>query len=162
MNQVEFKIHKACVDYLKQRVWKGNKLIHVGNPAFENLLVIHIPNAQHDGSDEASANGFFLKQMGIEPGAYDFLFFWPHRNAAAYDVKQPDEGKLSTAQKKFREKWRLCGYPSAWGTSVEHMRDTLIEWGAKCRIHCTRKVDIRTKEEKFRDIFNLYAPRPPK
>lgn len=158
MQHDEFKIHKACVDYLKQRVWKGNKLVHEGRPAFESLLIIHIANQVQDGSDEAATIGFFLKQMGVEPGAYDFLFFWPHRQGLAYDVKEPKKGKLSPAQIRFRHKWENIGYPSAWGTSVKHMRDTLIKHGAKCRIFDLIEPDLRTDKEKKDDAFNFCKP----
>lgn len=156
MNQQEFKIHKACIDYLDQRVWKGNKLIHRGNPAFENLIFLHVPNQGH--SEDAASEGFFLKQLGVIPGAYDILLFWPYRMAGAYDVKRPDVKTLSTPQKRFRERWERCGYPSAWGTSPAHLRDTLIGWGAKCMVHAVKQVDLRTFDERKDDAFDFFAP----
>lgn len=155
MEQNEYPIHKAMIDYLDQRVWKGNKIIHRGNPAFENLLFLHIANQGH--GEDAAAEGFFLKQLGVVPGAYDLLLFWPHRMAGAYDAKAPG-GHLTTPQKRFRERWERCGFPSSWGASTEHLRDTLIGWGAKCLIHATKKVDLRTDDEKHRDAFNFYKP----
>lgn len=159
MNQIEYRIHKACVDYLEQRVWQGNKLVSKGNPAFENLLFFHVPNQQH-GNDSAST-GFFLKQMGVLPGAYDFLFFWHGRGAAAFDVKAPNDGSLSTAQKKFRERFERCGFPTGWGTSVASLRDALIGWGAKCVNPHVREPDLRTDTQKKSDAFAFYA-RPQK
>lgn len=156
MEQNEYPIHKAMIDYLDQRVWKGNKIIAKGNPAFENLLFLHIPNQGH--GEDAATQGFFLKQLGVVPGAFDLLLFWPNRMAGAYDAKAPG-GYLTGAQQKFRARWHLCGFPSAWGTSTEHLRDTLIGWGAKCNIHCTKKVDLRTFDEKKAAVFDLYAPK---
>lgn len=156
MQQYEYPIHKAMIDYLDGRVWKGNKIIHRGNPAFENLLFFHIPNQGH--GENAASEGFFLKQLGVVAGAYDLLFFWPPRMAGAYDAKAPG-GSLKTPQKRFREQWERCGFPSAWGTSTEHLRDTLIGWGAKCMNHSVKRVDLRSWEEKCQDAFNLYAPR---
>ncbi len=158
MDQKEFKIHKGMVDYLKQRVWKGNKIVHEGNPAFQDLVIIHIPNAIHtDDEAENAKQGLFRKMMGVDAGAYDFIFGIKGHPPLAYDVKAPG-GYLETSQKRFREKWERCGYPSAWGTTTEHLRDTLIGWGAKCMIHATRQIDLRTPDEKKKQIFDLYAP----
>jgi hypothetical protein len=158
MDQTEWKIHRADVDYLYQRVWKGNKIIHTGNPAFEDLVIIHIPNAIHtDDEAENARQGLFRKMMGVEAGAYDFIFGIPRHMPLAYDVKAPG-GFLEAPQKRFREKWERCGYPSAWGTSPEHLRDTLIKHGAICKVFCVKPVDLRTKEEKFKDMYDFQKP----
>lgn len=158
MEQSEFRIHKACVDYLEQRVWQGNKLIHRGNPAFEDLLFFHVANQGH--SKDSASEGFFLKQLGVLPGAYDLMFFWGGRNAGCIDIKDKS-GHLSSSQQKFRSRWERCGFPSASVTTVTGMRDKLIEWGAKCVIHAVREPDTRTFAEKKKDAFDFYKPYKP-
>ncbi len=160
MNQEEYRIHKACIDYLDQRVWKGNKIIHRGNPAFDDLLFFHVQNVQHtDNEEENIRQGLFAKQLGVLAGAYDILCFWPIRMALAYDCKRPEIGKLTTPQIRFRERWERCGFPSDWGTSPEHLRDTLIKHGARCRVHSVKQVDLRTLDQKKQDAFDYFKPR---
>ncbi len=146
----EFKIHKHMVDYLLQRVWDGNEIVSQGPSAFEGLMVIHVPNQESDGTDR-----YFQKVMGILPGAYDLFLYWPHRNCLAYDAKDK-KGKLSAPQIKFRDRWEMLGFPSSWGSSTEHLRDTLIAHGAKCRIHAIKPLDLATDAEKKQRIFDMY------
>lgn len=114
-------------------------------------MVIHLPNQEKDPT-----TNFFEMQMGKYPGAYDLLLFWPQRNCGAYDAKY--KSRLSESQRRFRSYWSAQGWPSAHGTTTEHLRDTLISWGAKCRVHTVPPLDLRSMDQKKKDSFDFYKP----
>ena len=155
--RLENKIHWAIIDYLFQWTWEGNKIIHQGSPAFEELTIFCVYNELRVKEAElAKKEGYFRKRAGVKAGVFDLNFTWPHRNAGFYDVKAPGF-HLSTPQKRFAWAQERNGFPTAYGSSVAHLRDTLVSWGAKCRIHYAQEPDLRTEAEKRRDVESMWG-----
>ena len=128
MNTDEYKLHVACIDYIRGQVRHGNKTYPVTRP----FPALYSPEGKqrftHIYQGRNEDEGFHLKQMGLRPGISD-LMLWPGF-LGFIDFKVHTE--LSRDQAQFFRDVGLIGAKTATATSREEFRDTLISWGLEC------------------------------
>lgn len=130
--------------------------------AFPFVKFVFIPNASRD-----AATGFFNKQMGLHPGAFDIHLFWNRWSidskpeaikVGIYEEKSEDGEKkgLSTAQNRYASEMHNLGAYYGYGSTVKAYHQTLKRWGLIPLHDAIKEPDLRTKEQKFKDAFDLY------
>lgn len=109
----EYEIHKAVVDWLAV--------------ALPNALVMHIPN-----NPRSQASGARLKKMGMKAGAADLIII--HHGVIAFVEVKKDKGRLSEAQKVFRDTCAEHQLPYAVIRGVGDLQAFLDDLGIKTRV----------------------------
>src|SRR5262245_62416837 len=84
----------------------------------------HTPNEGERSAEYA----YHLKRMGVKAGVPDLMFLLKDQPPAFIEVKT-DKGKLSLAQKAFRDSAVASGCKYAIALSVTDALRTLQEWG---------------------------------
>ncbi len=106
----EQQIHVAVVDLLNAYARPG-------------LIYFHVPNGEHRHISVAKK----LKKMGVLPGVADFVLIRLMGKAAFLEIKEPNEGRQSKAQKEFEAQCHLNGSPYYVAHSFEEARDWLSD-----------------------------------
>ncbi len=147
MNFEEYKVQEA--------IFKHHQI------AFPYVKFVFIPNASADAK-----TGYFNKQMGLHPGAFDIHLFWNRFSIDAkpsyirvgiYEVKS-STGVISSSQNKYGSEMHSMGAYHGYGSKVSSYHQTLCKWGLKPLSDGVREADTRTWGDKKKDAFNLYAP----
>lgn len=142
-NPLEYKLHIAILAHI------NSAFIGPHNP---NLKCFHVPNQSRDGTE-----AFFNKQLGVLPGVSDMLFGWNGNHTGALEIKA-EYNELSSAQNKFMSWAKIIGWHTGTAKTVKQAHEVLIKWGLKPAHNTIVEPDYRTKEEKFRDAHNFFAP----
>jgi hypothetical protein len=162
--QLEYRIQAAIIRYYRGQRLQGNKKYPVTRP-FPDLLCWH---CQNQGMQDGESRGYFLHEMGLMAGAWDLTCIWMPKILRGADwvsgkgiieVKGPD-GKLSTAQEKFRDSFIRRGGVAAEVRSVAEFRDAVIGWGVECHNTSVQEADLRTWDEKRDMATAFYGPIP--
>jgi len=120
--------------------------------AFEGVGIFHVPNQTRDGTE-----AYFNKILGVRPGVSDLVLGWRGRNVGVIELKAPG-GKITTAQNKFLSAAMGWGWSTGVARSVKDYHNILISWGLIPKHNGIQEPDYRTKEEKQKDAYDLYAP----
>src|SRR5262245_28997508 len=108
----EILIHQGIIDALKLAV-------------APNVRFFHCPNE----GERAPEYAYRLKRMGVVAGVPDIIIIMPKGRVGFLEVKT-DTGKLSIAQKEFRDDVINLGCPYAVVLSITDALQVLAEWGA--------------------------------
>lgn len=92
-------------------------------------LAFAVPN----GGKRDLLTGVTMKREGVKAGIADIIILSSGGYAACLEVKA-DKGRLSPAQKDFRDWCGSNGIPFAVVRSVAEVEDVLKEWNIKTRI----------------------------
>ena len=117
-NRPEQQIQRAVVQYL-------GIMENLGE-----LTFFHVPN----GGRRTKAEGSIFKSLGVRPGVPDLIILLPGARTAFIEIKS-DKGRLSPAQKAFRNTAEAMGFPfiEARGVDeVERFVRRLIAGEIKC------------------------------
>lgn len=147
---VEYRIHVAIVDHLTGR--------KTGSKAF-NAFTCHVFQGR------SAEDGFFLKMLGVIAGVADLLVLWrskcvcgvPKIGIGFLEVKKP-EGYASAPQRKFSGICHWLGVNYAIVKSVGQAHEVLVKWGCPENHKAFAEPDVRTKQQKFKDAFEMYKP----
>jgi hypothetical protein len=85
----------------------------------------HIPS----GELRTEKTGALLQRMGLKPGMADFLFVGPGGRLCFLELKRSRGGRLSPAQKEFREEMERRGVPYAVAGGFDQAVEVLQSWG---------------------------------
>lgn len=134
--QIEYRIHTAIVDHLED--------------CFPQIEFTHAGKAR----DETHAH--FLSEMGYEAGTGDLLWCcsskWGDMEIKAPDgVQSPDQ---ITRQRHIEENG---GYYTIV-RSVREAHEYFVRLGIKPRHNAIVEPDLRSDEQKKKDVFDLYKP----
>lgn len=150
MNFEEYKVQEAIFDHHKT--------------AFPWVKFVYVPNASKDAK-----TGYFNKQMGLHPGAYDIHLFWnrdsidsppSYLRVGIFEAKSTI-GDLTTSQNKYASSMHELGAYTGYGSKVATYHQALCRWGLKPLHHGIKEPDLRTKDQKKSDNFNFFAPKKP-
>ena len=112
MNRPEETLHKAVVQLLKLDGAAGVIWYHPAN-----------------GEARSARTGARLKLMGVRPGVADLALVLPGGVAAFLELKAP-KGRMSPAQKDFRDACAANSTRYATVNSIDDARAVLAGWGA--------------------------------
>jgi len=125
----DFTETRLCIatnNYLRGIVKGGRNPIRAQVP-FPGLVCTHVANERENAAETVRAH-----LMGVMPGVYDWLFWWPGRNHGIIELKV--KSSLSSNQKNFLAHWQECGFTHhGVAYKVSEVRDTLKSWGLQCR-----------------------------
>ena len=93
-NRPEQAIQRAVVEYLRIMENLGK------------LTFWHVPN----GGARTKAEGGIFKSLGVRAGVPDLVLLFPGGRTAFIEIKAPT-GRLSAAQKAFRNTAEVLGFP---------------------------------------------------
>ncbi len=105
----EDAIQRACVQFLELR-----------KPP---CLWFHPPN----GGARSKVEAAIFQGLGVKAGVPDFIFLW-YCGRGVVEVKTPT-GRLSPAQKNFRDACHEMEIPWALIRGVDELAGVLLEWG---------------------------------
>lgn len=125
MRQPSLKIHH------RERVKRKTPELHLHEAVVQHLeisgspevLWFHCPNGEY--RDIATA--VRLKRMGVKKGVPDLLFFTPHGENLALELKAKG-GRLSEDQHRFQERWALNGGFFRAADNIDDALRILREW----------------------------------
>ena len=100
----EQAIHQAAVQYLRIMENLGE------------LIFFHPPN----GGARTKAEGGIFKSLGVRPGVPDLVLLFPGGRCAFIEIKAP-KGRLSAAQKAFKNTVEAMGFPFAECRAVDEV-----------------------------------------
>lgn len=140
--QSEFKLHLAIKAHYE------SCFIGAHNP---NLKIFHIANESRD-----STQGHFNKMLGQLRGVSDLMAGWPY-NTGVCEIKLAG-GKLTADQNRFLSWAHIIGWHTGVARSVKQFHEVAIKWGLKAAHHNIQEPDFRSKEQKFRDCFEMQRP----
>ena len=103
-NRPEQAIQKAVIQYLMI-------LENLGE-----LTFFHVPN----GGRRSKTEGGIFKAMGVKPGVADLVILLPGGRTAFIEIKA-GKGRLSPAQKAFRNTAEVLGFPFAECRAVDEV-----------------------------------------
>lgn len=112
MNRPEQDIQHAVTQLLAYAAVKG-------------LIWFAIPNGGQRSKTEAA----IFKGLGVKPGVADFGFVLPGGRAAFLELKSR-KGRLSPAQRDFREACTAAGALWAMARTTDEAIEVLRSWGA--------------------------------
>lgn len=138
MKHEEYAIHVAIVDHIRC--------------SFPQVKIMHIPNQSRDATE-----AFFNKKLGVLPGVSDLILGWHYKGIGVLEIKN-DDGKLSNAQNRFLSWAAWAGWHTGIARTVRGAHNILCEWGLKPTNEAIKEPDLRTKEQKFQDVFDMYKP----
>ena len=95
-NRPEQAIQRAVVQYLRIMENLGE------------LTFFHVPN----GGRRSKAEAGIFKSLGVRAGVPDLVVLFPGGRCAFIEIKAP-QGRLSAAQKAFRNTAEVMGFPFA-------------------------------------------------
>jgi hypothetical protein len=135
----EFRIHAAIVEHVQS--------------AFPTVMFFHVPNQTRNATE-----AHFNKILGVRLGIPDLIFAW-RGGCGMMEIKAAD-GKLSTAQNKTMSAYHAIGWHTGVARNVRSAHMLLMAWGLEPTHNAIREANLQTKEEKFKDAFDLYRPVP--
>ena len=103
-NRPEQQIQRAVVQYL-------GIMENLGE-----LTFFHVPN----GGRRTKAEGSIFKSLGVRPGVPDLVLLFPGGKCAFVEIKA-DKGRLSAAQKAFRNTAEAMGFPFLEARGVDEV-----------------------------------------
>ena len=80
------------------------------------LTFFHVPN----GGRRTKAEGSIFKSLGVRPGVPDLVLLFPGGKCAFVEIKA-DKGRLSAAQKAFRNTAEAMGFPFLEARGVDEV-----------------------------------------
>lgn len=125
---------------------------HFGR-CFPHVGFFHVPNQSRNATE-----AFFNKKLGVRPGVSDLILGWPNRGVGVLELKSSD-GRISTQQNKFLSWANHIGWEVGTAKTVRQAHDALKRWGLKPLYESCMEPDLRSDEQKKRDVFNFYAPK---
>lgn len=146
--KAEYRLHVACINYLRGHIKSGRNIIKVKRPFPELFSPCGNQRFSHIAQGRDETEGFFLKQMGLRRGLLD-LIFWHQKFIVGFIDFKVDTG-LAPAQKQFWKDIELCGVKLGTATSVAQMRDVLIGWGLTCEQPVVTEPPISKEEAQAR------------
>lgn len=142
-NNEEYHLQVAIIDHLR-----GRKTLS-GVP-FPNMFVTHL----YSGRNEKE--GFFLKQLGVQPGVADLMVIW--QGGIGFIEVKTKTGSLSYHQKGFQAMCKSWGIKYAIVRSVGSAHAALKSWGIESRRDTVIEPDLRTKAQKIKDSLEAWKP----
>lgn len=147
MQQSEYKVQAAIFKHHQS--------------AFPFIKFVFIPNASKD-----AATGFFNKQLGLHPGAFDIHLFYnrncitdhpSHLRVGIFEAKSGG-GRITSNQNKYASEMQALGAYTGHGSTVKSYHDCLVRWGITPLHNAVKEPDLRSWEDKKKDGWNVYAP----
>lgn len=141
-NNAEFKLQIAVVEHLRS--------------AFPHVLFTHPAQKAKDKRE-----GHFNKMLGVLAGTPDILCWWHDEIrgciSGSVELKSPT-GRRSPKQGTFELLFTRMGGKHAYCRSIKEVHDTLVSWGIEPWHGASEEPDVRTTEQKFKDVYEMYKP----